>query len=135
MSERDEIKQVERVVLAYADAIHTQGEAEFRALWTGGEENRLISGSKLFDGVDAIYTDFCGLLHDLYESIYLVNDGIDVRMMGEDVAIVVFRYHTECVRRETGEPYGIAGLETQVLRRTEDGWKIAHIQYAGKSTT
>lgn len=28
---------------------------------------------------------------------------------------------------------GIEGLETQVLKRTSDAWKIAHIQYHGKT--
>lgn len=48
-------------------------------------------------------------------------DGINLHM-----------YHTECIIRENGQPHGIEGLETQILKRTEAGWKIAHIQYHGK---
>lgn len=76
--------------------------------------------------------EFLGMLHQVYDSIELVNDGLDAHLLTDDVAIVVFRYHTVCTRAGTGEPYGIAGLETQVLRRVDGSWKIAHIQYHGK---
>lgn len=56
---------------------------------------------------------------------------LDARLLTDDVAIVIFRYHTECVRRESGDPYGIAGLETQMMRRIKGRWKITHIQYHG----
>ena len=30
------------------------------------------------------------------------------------MAVVIFQYHTECIRREDGSEFGIAGMETQV---------------------
>lgn len=51
-------------------------------------------------------------------------------MISEDVAIVLFHYHTECIRRETKEPYSIKGLETQVVVKEDGEWKLAHVHYS-----
>lgn len=48
-------------------------------------------------------------------------------------AAVVFAYRTACIRRETGEPHGLRGMETQVYVREPDGWKLAHVHYSGEA--
>lgn len=127
------INEIEQLIQNYADAVHTQDEKAFKSLWTQEDTNIEISGTKLFKGIESIYQDFLiGLIRKKYSSIILVNDGLQAYLLTEDAAVVVFEYHTECIVRESGEPYGIAGLETQVLKRTREGWKIAHIQYHGK---
>ena len=133
MADQELLEQVGAVVDAYCDAIHTGDEAALRAVFTGDATDTLISQSTLYEGPDAIACDFLGKLHELYATITLVNDGFDAHLLTPDVAVVVFRYHTECVRAETGEPYGIEGLETQVPRLLDGVWKIAHIQYHGKT--
>lgn len=119
------------VVQNYCDAIRDNDAKAFRAVWTGEDGDTVISQSTLYQGPARVMEFLC-LLHQIYDAIELVNDGLDAHLLTDDVAIVIFRYHTECVRAGTGEPYGIAGLETQVLKRTSDGWRIAHIQYHGK---
>ena len=127
------IQEIEQLVQHYTDAIHSQDEMEFKSLWTGEDTNALISGTKFFAGVDTIYQAFLiDLLQKKYSSIYLVNDSLQSYLLTDDTAVVIFRYHTDCVIRENGEPYGMAGIETQVLKRTAGGWKIVHIQYHGK---
>lgn len=127
------MEEINALIEHYCDAIHTQNEEDFRSLWTGEETCIEISGTNMFKGVDAIYNDFVkGLIGTRYSSIILVNDGLDAYQLTEDTAVVVFAYHTDCIIRETGEKHGIQGLETQVLKRVNGEWKIAHIQYAGK---
>jgi ketosteroid isomerase-like protein len=48
-------------------------------------------------------------------------------------AAAVFAYRTACIRRETGEPHGLRGMETQVYVREPDGWKLAHVHYSGEA--
>ena len=67
-----------------------------------------------------------------YESIDLIAENIDVRMIDENNAIVVFKYHTECILRDTHEPFGIQGLETQVVVKENNQWKLMHIHYSKK---
>ena len=125
-------KEIEAVVLSYAEQIHDQNEQEFKDLWTGKDTDTLISNSKIFYGIDSIYNDFlAGLIHTYYESIYLINDGLEINILNETTAVAVFKYHTECIRRNTKEPYQMTGIETQVLIHTDKGWKLAHIQYHG----
>lgn len=127
-------KEIEQLVKRYADAIHSQDENEFRSVWTLEDTNVLISGTRFFQGVDSIYQDFLiGLIQAKYASIYLVNDGLQAYPLDEHAAVAIFRYHTDCIIRDSGEHYGIAGIETQVLKKTDEGWKIAHIQYHGKA--
>lgn len=127
------IDEIAYVVERYCEAVHTQDEAAFKSLWTCEPTNVEISGNRLFRGMDEIYDTFLvELIGGSYESIYLVNEGLDAHQLTDDVAVAVFRYHTECIRRGTGEPHGIRGLETQVLKRVDGQWKIAHIQYHGK---
>ena len=125
-------KEIKAVVLSYAKQIHDQNEQEFKNLWTGKDTDTLISNSKIFYGIDSIYNDFlAGLIHTYYESIYLINDGLEINILNETTAVAVFKYHTECIRRNTKEPYQMTGIETQVLIHTDKGWKLAHIQYHG----
>lgn len=127
------IKEIEQLVQRYADAVHSQDENEFKSLWTREETNAEISGTKYFQGVDSIYQDFLlNLINGKYSSIYLVNDDLRAYPLTEDTAVVIFKYHTDCIVRATGEKYGMTGIETQVLKKTKDGWRIAHIQYHGK---
>ena len=61
-----------------------------------------------------------GGIQGAYERIELIAEDIQVRFVAEELAIVIFQYRTECVRRETGESYGIRGLETQVVQKWMD---------------
>lgn len=131
MADKELTQRVTDVVARYCEAIHTQDETSFRALWTGDATDTLLSQATAFVGPDAIARDFLGLLHNAYDTITLVNEGMDTHLLTSEVAIVVFRYHTECVRRGTSEPYGIAGLVTQVMRLVDGQWKLAHVQYHG----
>ncbi|WP_248922302.1 YybH family protein [Olsenella intestinalis] len=131
MNERDRI-EVLALVNAYVESIHAADEERFAALWCGRDDDTMISINKDYRGQEAICKDFyTNGLHRMYRYIALVaDDEPSVRPLADDVCVVVFRYHTECVRAETGEPYGIKGTETQVMRRTERGWKLAHVHYS-----
>lgn len=125
------MKEIKDLVYHYKDTIGTQNEEEFRSLSSRNEKNTLISITTLCEGTDSIVRDFLiGGIQAAQESIELVVEGIDVRMISEDVAIVLFHYHTECIRRETKEPYSIKGLETQVVVKEDGEWKLAHVHYS-----
>lgn len=126
------MEEIKQLVYNYAKAVHSQNEEEFKALWSS-KENILISLANQFNGTDAIYQDFLiGGIQSHYESIDLVVEKIDIRMIDENKAIVVFRYRTECIRRDTHEPYGIQGLETQIVIKENNQWKLMHIHYSKK---
>lgn len=120
-----------QVVERYTDAIHTQNKENFCSLWADNPHCVLISLTKQYQGVESIYQDFLiGGIQKAYSQIELVAESADIREITDSLAIVVFRYHTECIRRETGEPYGIQGLETQVMVKEDSTWKLQHVHYS-----
>ena len=117
------MEEIKKLVYNYAKAIHTKNEKDFKALWSSKENQ--------FDGIDSIYNDFLiGGIQRLYESIDLIVEGIEIHQIDDNKAIIIFKYHTECIRRDTKEPYGIQGLETQIVIKENNEWKLMHIHYS-----
>ncbi|MGM9940376.1 MAG: YybH family protein [Bulleidia sp.] len=124
-------EQILQLVKNYQKAIHTQNREDFKSIWTEDENNVLISIATQYRGIDSICQDFLiDGIQKAYAVIDLIAENVDIHFIDESTAIVVFRYHTECIRRDSGENYGIAGLETQVVRKTDGKWKLVHIHYS-----
>ena len=121
---------IKKKVLDYCEAVEKQDQNAFRELFD--KDATLISISTLYDGIDAIATDFLGGIQKAYQTIRLIPENIDIRLQDNGTAIVVFQYHTECIRREDGSEYGIAGMETQIFISKDDSWKLKHIHYSKK---
>lgn len=127
----DNIIQIKQLVKDYQGAIHTQEEKAFRQLWTCEDNNTLISISKKYEGIESIYKDFLiNGIQKAYKKIDLITDDINIHFINEELAIVIFQYHTECIKRDTLEEYGIEGLETQVVQKVNNEWKLVHIHYS-----
>ena len=121
---------IRKKVLAYCEAVEKQDQNAFRELFD--RDATLISISTLFDGIDAIANNFLGAIQKAYQTIRLIPEDIDIRLRENDMAVVIFQYHTECIRREDGSEYGIAGKETQVYVRKDEDWKLIHVHYSKK---
>jgi hypothetical protein len=125
-------EQVRAGVHAYCKAIHTQQADDFFPLWAEDVETVLIAPGGMYIGTEQIFRDFVtGSIQRAFERIDLIADEITCRSVTDDAVSVVFAYHTECIRRENGEPFGIAGLETQMWVRRGSNWKLAHVHYSG----
>lgn len=120
------------LVKDYIKAIHTQDVSDFRSLWSGSSTDTMISVAKVFQGLDAIVDDFLiGAIQKLYSNIDLIADEKpEIHMLSDDTAVVIFQYHTECTLRDSGEAFGISGMETQVVRCIAGSWKLCHIHYS-----
>ena len=124
-------KDITAMVERYAKAIETQDKEDFCSLWADTPDCVLISIASQYVGVENIYQDFLiGRIQAAYSKIRLITEAVEVHEINENLATVVFRYHTECIRRESGEPYGINGLETQVYIREGENWKLLHVHYS-----
>ena len=53
-------------------------------------------------------------------------------MIDENTAVAIFSYYTDCIRRETGEPHSISGIETQIYVREKGAWKLMYVHYAAE---
>ncbi len=127
----NDVEILKKYVKKYCESIHSQNENDFKSLWSKKQECILISIGNIFKGVDSIYKDFLiGLVQKAYTKIDLIPDDVDVNINSDDLAIVVFQYHTDCILRQNGEKFGIKGVETQVFIKEDNQWKLKHIHYS-----
>lgn len=124
--------EINAVVNRYIMAIHTQDELSFKSLWSGADIDTLISITNIYCGLEKIYSDFViGIIQKAYTRIDLIADGDpEIHLLDEATAVVIFQYHTECIKREDGSFFGIKGVETQVMKKIQGEWKLCHIHYS-----
>ena len=126
-----DIENLKGLVKRYCELIHSQNEKDFKELWCKNKECMLISIGKIFKGIDSIYKDFViDLIQKSYTTIDLIPDDIDVHINSNDLAIIIFKYHTDCILRKNGEKFGISGVETQIFIKEDNLWKLKHIHYS-----
>ena len=95
------------------------------------DQCNLIAITRHFRGRESIYNDFLlGGIQKNYRFIELISDEVDVYEINDQLVNIVFKYHTISVLRETNEPFGFEGLETQVMVKEEGKWKIQHVHYS-----
>lgn len=128
-----ETEKIRKLVEEYKKAISTQNKKDFCKLWSRTLETSLISVADIYNGTDEIYNDFLiGKIQKAYISIELFTESLEIRFLKDNMAIVIFKYHTECIKRENKEPYGIFGVETQLVIKENADWKLLHIHYSKK---
>ncbi len=122
---------VEKTIENYQTLIHEPSLELTKQIFE--EDAVLISGTKPFYGPNEIYSIFLmELLYGKYSTVELVKEDLKIKYLDDSTAIAIFHYHTECLLRENGQPHGIVGIETQVLRKHGDEWRISHVHYASK---
>ncbi len=130
MSEED-IKLINETVKNYCLAVKTQDKDIVYKIFSKNKKCMLVSVGKVFEGLDSIYKDFLGLIKQLYSKIELIKDEeLKINFIDEKSAVIIFKYHTECILRENGKDFGINGVETQLIIKEEGNWKIVHIHYS-----
>ena len=124
-------KSILEVVEKYKQLVNTQDRALFDEVFSMNDNCNMIAITRHFQGRESIYNDFLiGAIQKNYSFIELISDGIDIYEINDHLVNVVFKYHTDCIRRDTNESYGISGVETQVLIKENGEWKILHIHYS-----
>jgi len=131
MSDKDK-EAINELVNKYCKAVNTQEKNDVYSIFSKVQKCNLISVGTIFEGVDSIYQKFLvDLIRKFYTKIDLIKDEeLKINFINENTAIVIFKYHTDCILRENGEKFGIKGVETQVVVKEEGEWKITHIHYS-----
>lgn len=130
----NDIEQIEELIQRYKDSISTGNKENFYSVWSQIQHCSLISIDKYFEGIESIFKDFLqDTIHRIYNKIDLISEDIKINIVNNELAIIVFQYHTECIKSETLEEYGIKGIETQMIIKENNEWKILHIHYSKSS--
>ena len=124
-------KQLLDLVAKYQKLVTQPSRELFDEVFSYAHPCNLIAITNRFESRERIYNDFLmGALKKAYSRIELIADEISVNVISEELAIVIFWYHTECDLRESGEPFGFSGIETQVMINEKGQWRIIHIHYS-----
>ncbi|KAK8897416.1 hypothetical protein M9Y10_015362 [Tritrichomonas musculus] len=127
----DNTEEIKRLVDRYTESIRTQDKESFCSLWANNPHCILISIATEYKGLESIYQDFViGVIQKAYSEIKLISDGLEIHLLNDNFATVIFHYHTECIKRDDGKPFGIKGMETQVHVKENGQWKIQHVHYS-----
>ena len=131
MVEKD-IESINETVNKYCLGVKTQDKDLVYTIFSKYKKCILVSVGNVFQGIDSIYQDFLvNLIQKLYSKIELIKDEkLEINFIDENTAVVIFKYHTECILRENGENFGIKGVETQLIIKEDENWKIVHIHYS-----
>ena len=115
----------------YKKLVNTQDRELFDEVFVNNDQCNLIAITRHFRGRESIYNDFLlGGIQKNNSFIELISDEVDVYEINDQLVNIVFKYHTDSVLRETNEPFGFEGLETQVMVKEEGKWKIQHVHYS-----
>lgn len=123
--------QILELVSKYQSLVHTQSKEMFDEVFAQNEHCNLVAITAHFTDRESIYNDFLlGRIGKNYSRIDLIADEITVNEISDELAIVIFKYHTDCDLRETGEPFGFAGIESQIMVKEDGQWRILHVHYS-----
>ena len=126
-----DMQKCTQLVNDYAKLVHTQDRASFDKVFSQQADCFLIAIDRVFQGRESIYEDFLiGGMRALYSDIQLITDSLEITPVSENVMRMVFRYHTECIRRDKGAFDGIKGVETQIAIREDGQWRLVHVHYS-----
>jgi methionine aminopeptidase/ketosteroid isomerase-like protein len=77
---------------------------------------------------------YAGLMGGMFSERKLSPHDIVVQVLG-DAAVAEFYWDFNAKLRKDGSPVTTHGRETQVYRRTSDGWRLVHVHYSGMPVT
>jgi len=123
--------QILELVAKYQDLVHNPSKELFNEVFAQNSFCTEIAITDHYKNRTSIYEDFIiGRLQNRFSRIELIADEITINEISDELVIVVFKYHTDCDLRETGEHTGISGLETQVIVKENNEWRILHVHYS-----
>jgi len=74
------------------------------------------------------------IMRDMFTSRNLQIHDLAIQIYG-DTALAEFYWDFQASLRESGAPFKTTGRETQVYRKTKQGWRLVHVHYSGMPVT
>ena len=130
-----DISAIREVVATYARSIDAADVQLAEEIWQTGGDVVFIHPRGTEYGWEAIKANFYGkTMGDMFTKRELKPRDLSVAVFG-DTAIVVFMWEFHATCRADGAPLVTEGRETQVMRKTDGKWRIAHVHYSNMPVT
>lgn len=124
-------EQIKELIKKYQRLINNPSHELFDEIFAKNAFCTEIAIIDCYEGRESVYDNFIiGRLQKRFARIELIADSVTVNEISDDLAIAIFKYHTDCNLREDGSPFGIAGIETQVYIKENGEWKLLHVHYS-----
>jgi ketosteroid isomerase-like protein len=119
---------VRAVLDRYVKAVNDADEGVLREIWAGPENVSYVNPIQRLRSWDELLGFWQGFLKKGFTQRELKPNNVAIQAAG-DVAWAVFDWEFTATQVD-GKPYQARGWETQVYRRTDRGWRLAHVHYS-----
>jgi ketosteroid isomerase-like protein len=116
----------------YVLAVNAADAGSLRLLWADPDKTSFVSPIQRFTTWKELQGFFEGFLKSNFTERQLTPTNVAISSAG-DAAWAVFDWEFNA-KLKGGEPFQSRGWETQVYRRTDQGWRITHIHYSAPVT-
>jgi uncharacterized protein (TIGR02246 family) len=131
-SEATTTVEVRAVLDQYVKAVVDGDEERFREQLADPENVSYVNPLQRLRSRDELHGFFEGFVKNPFTRRDLKLDNVVIQVAG-DAAWSVFDWEFNATRTD-GQPFQSRGWETQVYRRTNRGWRIAHPHYSVPAT-
>jgi len=112
----------------YVLIVNAADSGSLRLLWADPDKISFVSPIQRFNTWKEMQAFFDGFLKSNFTERQLKPTNVVISSAG-DAAWAVFDFEFNA-RLKDGQPFLSRGWETQVYRRTDQGWRITHIHYS-----
>jgi ketosteroid isomerase-like protein len=119
---------IEAILERYVRAVNDADENALRDIWAERDGVSYVNPLQRLRSWEELEGFWQGFLRDGFTQRELRPENVSI-YTSEDMAWAVFDWTFRATQAD-GTPYKARGWETQVYRRTEQGWRIGHVHYS-----
>ena len=124
-------EEIKSVIAKYAKSVDAADTNMASQVWLDSPEASFIHPLGHEHGFEQIKQNvYKRLMGETFSERKLSVHDVAVQMLG-DAAVAEFYWDFSAKFRKDGSPITTHGRETQVYRKTPDGWRLVHVHYSG----
>ena len=124
-------EEIKSVIAKYAKSVDAADTNMASQVWLDSPEASFIHPLGHEHGFEQIKQNvYKRLMGKTFSERKLSVHDVAVQMLG-DAAVAEFYWDFSAKFRKDGSPITTHGRETQVYRKTPDGWRLVHVHYSG----
>lgn len=128
-------EQIKNLIAKYAQSVSDADTDLASQIWWDSPEASFIHPLGEEHGFEQIKENvYTRLMGGMFSDRKLNPHDIAVQVLG-DAAVAEFYWDFNAKLRKDGSPVTTHGRETQVYRKTSDGWRLVHVHYSGMPVT
>jgi Xaa-Pro aminopeptidase len=128
-------EEIKSLIAKYAKSVEEADANLASQVWWDSPEASFIHPLGHEHGFEQIKQNvYARLMGGMFSERKLSPHDISVQVLG-DAAVVEFYWDFDAKLSKDGSPVTTHGRETQVYRKTSDGWRLVHVHYSGMPVT